>query len=254
MKYTLLDLTQLILSSMDSDEVNSIDDTVESQQVAKVIQTVYYDIVNRANIPQNYTFFQLDASADSSKPVLMTIPSGYQNVNKVKYNKATVDFPQLTMEDVCPLPLEDFLTRMYQYNTTEDNIETFEHTIGTSTVTFVYRNDFAPAYYTAFDDNTIIFDSYDADVDTTLQKSKTLAWGKKNIQFLMIDSYEPELDDKQFALLINEAKSLAFQEAKQTQHPLADRNARRDWVNVQKNKTKIPLQTDLDKLPNFGRR
>jgi len=33
MKYTLLKMVQLILSAMDSDEVNGISDTVESLQV-----------------------------------------------------------------------------------------------------------------------------------------------------------------------------------------------------------------------------
>lgn len=254
MKYTLLDMVQIILSSMDSDEVNSIDDTVESQQVAKVIQTAYYDIINRAHVPQNNTLFQLDASTDSTKPILMYIPSDFRSINILKYNKATVDQPQISMEDITPLPLDDFLNMMYQNNTTEDNIESFSHTIGTSTITFVYRNDLHPHYYSTFDDNTVVFDSYDNTVDATLQKSKTLAWGKKNIQFLLIDSYEPELDDAQFALLLNEAKSLAFQESKQTQHPLADRNSRRGWVDLQKTKTKINLESDLNKLPNFGRR
>lgn len=254
MKYTLLDLTQTVLSSMDSDEVNSIDDTIESQQVAKVIKTVYFDLVNRANVPEQFNVFQLEAYGDSSKPTLMTIPNTFQSIKNLKYNVATIDDTLLRMEDMVALPLADFLTMMYNQNTDENNVSSFSHVVGTSTITFIYRDDTAPKYYTTFDDYTVVFDSYDADVDSTLQKSKTLAYGKKNIPWTMTDTFTPDLDDSQFPILINEAKSLAFQEAKQTPHPLAERNARRGWVSLQKQKQKIVTATDLAKLPDFGRR
>ena len=38
MKRTLLEMTQDILSAIDADEVNSIDDTVEATQVATIIK------------------------------------------------------------------------------------------------------------------------------------------------------------------------------------------------------------------------
>ncbi len=254
MKYTLLDLTQTILSSMDSDEVNSIDDTVESQQIAKIIKTVYFDIVNRANIPEQNTLFQLEASGDATKPVLMTIPDTMQSIKSIKYDISDIDDDHARVSEILPLPLEDFLNMMHSINSTEDIVDTFDHTIGTSTITFTYYTDRAPTYYTSFDDGTVIFDAYDSEVDTTLQSSKTVCFGKKNIPWSMEDTFTPDLDDKEFPLLLNEAKSLAFVEAKQTPHPLADRNARRSWVTVQKQKTKIPLSSDLEKLPNFGRR
>ena len=42
-KLTLLDMVQRTLSSMDSDTVNSFDDTIESEQVAYIIRDVYFD-------------------------------------------------------------------------------------------------------------------------------------------------------------------------------------------------------------------
>ena len=49
MKYTLLEIVQEILSDMDSDEVNSIDDTVESQQVASIVRSAYMAIMSNRN-------------------------------------------------------------------------------------------------------------------------------------------------------------------------------------------------------------
>ena len=43
-KLTVLDMTQKILSSMDSDDVNSISDTEESLQVVDIIEDTYHDM------------------------------------------------------------------------------------------------------------------------------------------------------------------------------------------------------------------
>ena len=75
MRYTLLEMTQLILSAMDSDEVNSISDTTESLQVANMARSVFYDMCVDMNFPCYETLLQLEASGDSAKPVLMTMPS-----------------------------------------------------------------------------------------------------------------------------------------------------------------------------------
>ena len=44
-KLTLLEMTQDIMSDMDSDEINSINDSVEALQVAQIIKTTYYNII-----------------------------------------------------------------------------------------------------------------------------------------------------------------------------------------------------------------
>lgn len=84
-KFTLLQMTQLILNSMSSDEVNSISDTTESLQVANIIQAKYYDMVNRGDLPDDKQLFQLVASGDSTKPTLMTVPAGTSKIKWLKY-------------------------------------------------------------------------------------------------------------------------------------------------------------------------
>lgn len=254
MKYTLLELTQTILSRMDSDEINSINDTVESQQVVKVIRTVFYDILGRSGLPDNKTIVTLDASTDVTKPTLMTLPSTVSNIEWIRYDRATVDEPSVNMAKLYSLPLEDFLDRMYSM-VDNTNTDTFTHTIAGSPVTFVYRNDKAPDYYTTFDDGTVIFDSYDATVDTTLQKVKTLCFGKTVIPFSLSDTFDfPGFEDSQFPLLLSESTALAWAELKQSPNQKAEQSARRNWVSLQKTKNAINLQSDFDKLPYFGRK
>src|SRR5690349_4041219 len=70
-KYTVLQLTQSILSSMNSEEVNSINDTPEALQVANCIKTAYEDIVGPANLIGDFDTFQV---SNATGEVLMTIP------------------------------------------------------------------------------------------------------------------------------------------------------------------------------------
>lgn len=90
MKYTLLDMTQSILSSMSSDEVNSIGDTTESLQVAEIIRQKYFDIINRVPLPDHEQLVQLDASLDDDSPVLMFVPNGIAGLTWLKYYNSNV--------------------------------------------------------------------------------------------------------------------------------------------------------------------
>jgi len=254
MKYTLLEMTQTILSSMDSDEVSSISDTPESLQVATVIRTAYLDLITRANLPEQFSLTTLDASGDNTKPTLMTLPETVDKVEWIRYDKQTVDDPYANMQQVIYLSPDTFLERMYQLDQTATNVGTFDHTLNNDLITFYYEDDIAPCYYTVFDDFTYIFDSYDSAVDTTLQKSKTLVYAKNQVEFSMTDAFIPALDESQFSLLLNEAKSLAWAELKQSVHQKAEVSSRRGWTHLQKEKSNAVKENHFDQLPNFGRR
>ena len=109
-------------------------------------------------------------------------------------------------------------------------------TVGGNQFQIFYRNDRGPTYYTSMDDNTIIFDSYDASVDTTLQGAKTVCWGEVTQPWQMVDAFIPNLEDKQFTLLENEAKKQLFVEAKQSANPVAEMRAHKGWVRARNNK------------------
>lgn len=82
---TLLNMVQNILSAMSSDEVNSIGDTVESMQVAQIIQNKYYDIVARGDLELDEQLFQLTPSNNLSTPTLMYLPTGVSRVSWLQY-------------------------------------------------------------------------------------------------------------------------------------------------------------------------
>ena len=256
MKYTLLELTQAVLSSMDSDEVNSINDTPESQQVVEIIKTVYDDLLTRSDIKVNNTLFNLVASNDVTRPVVMTKPEGINHIHWIKYNRILNTDVDPLWDEMSYMPVSDYMDYIQQLKPSNSNVETFDFIQDGSVFTFAYRNDWSPQYYTSFDDKTIIFDGYDKSVSTTLEASKTLCYGSKVPVFSRTDDFTPELQPHQFALLLNEAKSLAWAELKQIVHAKAEQTARRNWTHIQRARINVPSQVEsnLDRFRSFGRK
>lgn len=260
MKYTLLELTQAVLSSMDSDEVNSISDTPESQQVVTIIKTVYDDLISRGGLVSNKTLFNLVPSSDLLQPIIMSKPQHIDRIEWVKYNVMLSTDIDPVWEQMIYLPPEDFINYTHSYNPSENNVDTYTYNVGDLLFTFTYRTDTAPRYFTSFNDSDVVFDAYDSTIDSTLQGSKTLCYGKTKTNFLEEDDFVPNLQPQQFSLLLNEAKSLAWAELKQIPHGKAEVTARRGWRHLQKTRQTIPEPIirnnshSFDTLPNFGRR
>lgn len=253
--YTLLEYIQDIASAMDSEEVNAYDDSVESLQIAKIIKSVWHGINARANLPEHYQLFELTASGDSTKPTLMTKPSDVNTVEWVQYNIVASGDTDPIFTDMKFLPLDEFLRMQDSLLVSATEVGSWDQTLDSSdSITFIYRNDQPPKYYTTWNDTTFIFDSYDSDVDTTLQKTKTRAYGRKDQTFTMSDAFVPFVDRDMSTLLLNESKVLAFAELKQMSHDVARQWAARGWSGLQKNKRGIDnKQSELDRLPNYGR-
>jgi len=254
MKLTLLDLTQNILSALNSDEVNSIGDTTESQQVADIIRTTYFNMIARTNLPEHKQLIQLTASGDITKPVLMYRPANVSKIDWIKYFK---DDNNTNVSDnfqyVTILPIQQFSDMVNSFNDTETNVANLIFIEGGNNFNFRYKTDRQPCFCTVVQNYFIIFDSYDSTVDNTLQEEKTLCFGQIVPVFSMVDAFIPDLDDQQFPLLLNEAKSLAFFELKQTQNPKAEQESKRQWSRLQKDKSLVDKPSYFNQLPDFGR-
>lgn len=249
MKYSLLELVQNVLSSLDSDEVDSINDTAEARQIAQIVRQCYFNIVARADLPELKNIFSLTASGSSLKPVLMTFPSNVTTMEWIKYNKLTPDLTTETFTYVTKLPLQQFLEMIHSMLESESNVDVMSH----GGFDYLYRNDKNPDFCTVLSDSTVIFDSFLNTMETTLQSSKTLCYGNTVPTFSLLDTYTPSLDDQQFPLLLNEAKSMAMLELKQQPNQSAVQESRRQWRTLQRTKSIDKVPTPFDALPNFGR-
>jgi len=207
-KDTLLEIVQDILSDADGDEVNSVSDTIESDQCARVVRNEFKLIVDEFDIKTQETLVKLTATS-SSTPTQMTRPEGFHSIEKVYYDiRATVGavarFREITFKD----PTAFLETAMAL---TSSDSDVTSQSLGDSGFTLLIKNDKAPSYWTileGYDD--IIFDSYDVALETNLQASKTLVKGVQRPTLALSDSAVPDLPQNLMQLLKNRARSFYF--------------------------------------------
>jgi hypothetical protein len=251
-KMTLLEMVQDILNDMDSDEVNSIDDTLEARQVAQVIRTTYYDLIATRDWPHLNKFIQLESLSDSSKPNYLKIPENVQYVKWIKYDMidpASAN-PKRKLQDIVYKDPEQFVSDISQRNSLESNItEVYDDTVGP----LLIRNDKNAEYYTIVDDEHIIFDSYNSDVESVLQSTKVVAHGVVEPAFNIVDDFTPDLPSKHFPYLLSESKSVSFNVINQAANPKEEQRARRHRTWMARNK-RSQNKGAIAKTPDYGRK
>lgn len=254
MKYTLKEAVDVILSSIDGDEVNDINDTVESAQVALLLKSCYYDLATELNLSEHEGTFELTASGDNTKPTLMTVPSNVVRLDWVKYDNilSTETYPNY--QPVEYIPFGQFLEQQQSLRNETSNVGSMTFTHNGETFEVQYKNNKMPEYFTTVDDNTLLFDSYDSDEDTTLQNTKSMGFGWLYPTFTLSNTFTPDLDPSQFAYWVNKAKFRAFQELKQQSNPEAGREARNQKIITQKHERKVAQLTGLERTKRFGKR
>lgn len=249
MKRTLLDMVIDILNDMDSDEVNSIDDTIESQQVAQIIKSTYYELMSNRNWPHLKGLVTLDSANDVTKPTYLKLPENVKEMVFVMYDKTKKDAGEHIVEPLKYLHPDQFLRQCPQItaNGPDNIIRVQDH----SGVWFTIRTNQAPRYWTSFDDEWIVCDSYNKDVDDTLQSTKTTAQVVRMPTWLMEDNFVPDLPAEAFALLTEEAKSTAFFALKQMANDKAEQKSKRqnEWLSRKAWRAKGGVR-----YQNYGRR
>jgi len=142
---------------------------------------------------------------------------------------------------------EDFMEVVDSRDSSKSNVTVVTDPTG---ISINVMKDKAPEYFTSFDDENLVFDSYDSEVDTTLQNNKTQCHGKRSVAFTLSDSFTPDLPVQMFSYLLAEAKSTSFVTLKQMA------NAKAEQVSVSQ---KRRMSQDAWRVkngihyPNYGR-
>jgi len=236
MKRTLLEMTQSILNDMDSEAVNSINDSVEAQQIASVIEDVYYNIVAARNIPEHQQLLKMTSLSSSVRPTHFQYPTNTREIVSLAYNTDTQG--KINFQEMYFVEPMDFLILM-PYNLSTGVLVVPDVNSNISLTVF---SDRMPTYYTSFDDLHVVLNAYDASIDTTLQESKTRAYGTVYPTFTIADSFVPDLDDTMMPYLLAEAKSTCFSLFKSGSDPKIEQAARRlkSFVQNDMYRTKRP--------------
>lgn len=240
MKMTLLDMTQNILSAMDSDDVNSISDTVESLQVANIVIETYYELYAGLEIPDMEGLIKLDGVGDVTRPTVMKIPDNVKDIKWIRYNGIPIRYQDP----------ETFLTNAYEIS--QDSILIADPSMSAN---FYVKNNEPPTRWTIFDNSYIYFNSYDASEDSTLQQSKTTCWGQFTPNFVLADdSYPPFISVDKYPGLLAEAKATAFTYLKQVSSSKDEQRSRRQRVRQQNDQWRANQNNPTSKGPNYGRK
>lgn len=247
-KMTLLEIVVDILNDLDGDPVNSINDTVEAQQVAQIVKTTFYNIVDGKDYPHKKELFQLTGLSNVNKPTYMQIPSTIEQVEWIKYNNRKVTDTKDRFVDVSYKDPYEFVSLVNSRDSNASNVQVVQDFSG---VTLNILNDKAPQYFTSFDDDYVIFDSFDSAVDNTLQQSKVSSLGKRTITFTISDTFIPDLPVQMFSYLLNESKSTAFLILKQTTNQKAEQHSISQRRRMSQDAWKI---TKGITYPNYGRK
>lgn len=247
MKMSLLEIVVDILNDMDSDLVSSIDDTFESQQVAQIVKSTYYAQMSTRNWPHTRKLVSLQASGTDALPTHTKLASPIKELISVNYNCVKEGETRKRYKPVKYIEPDNFLRITNARNNDEANIDVIVDPTG---IELLIRNDLDPTYLTSFDDDTIVFDSYNKAVDDTIQESKVQAMAYVIPSWQQTDSFIPDLPDEAFTGLLEEAKSRAMFKLKQMVDNKAEQESGRQqrWLSRKAWRVAGGVQYD-----NYGR-
>lgn len=247
-KMTLLDMVQEILSDMNSDNVNSISDTVEAEQVARIIRSTFRNLYNDRVWPHTGALIKLVSMADSNRPTHMKLQEDVEEISWIKYDVREAPSDPIKYRDIPYKTPEEFL----QLVMNRDADDTFAQVVidihGTP---LIIHNNAAPSYWTTFDDEHIVFDSFDNTMDSVLQEGKTQVFGYSEPAFLLEDDFVPDIPLKMFPYFLAECKSVSFLKVKEvfSQKDEQTSNRQKSWLSRRKRHANNGI-----KYPNYGRK
>src|SRR3990167_137743 len=230
---TLLDMVQNIMGAMESDKVNDIASTEESQSVAEVIKETYFDLISSRDWPFLKIYQGLTALGDVSNPTKMRFPTTVNKVYWLKYNKKDVTYLE-------PKEFRDMLDlRTVQASVVDSN-------------GYMLNSD--PVYWTTYDDDYVYFDGYLSTTDSTLQASKSTGYMLTIPTWTLSNTFVPTLPEKMFPTLLADAKSTCFLNFKQISNAKEERKAQRLRVRMQNEAWKNDKgESNYNTNVNYGR-
>ena len=251
-KDTLLEIVQDILSEADGDNINSIGDTVESEQAAAVVQSEFFNIVDQMDLDHHKTVSQLTATSGTT-PAVMTRPEGFYDIAWIQYDKRVTAGADPSFDHVHFMPTEDFVQMVASLTASASNVD--QQTV--NGITFNCYNDRSPTWYTFLSGyDSIIFDAYDSDLETNLQTSKSMAYGVQRPTLTIADATVPDLPQNLMTLLRNRSRAMYWDLYKDGVTKEIDKRQRNSEVRAQRQRH-IAAQNrrkEQRRTPNYGRR
>jgi hypothetical protein len=248
MQMTLLHVVNKFLDYTDNGSVSTIDDTLESQQVASVAEKVFYDLHDDVfSNEMQQELVKLESLADSEKPNYLRLPDGASRIKEsvVMYD-TTTDPTEIIMTEMDYMPPVDFLSWIGKRKVKTTN----QVVVDFSGFKMTIENNKAPEYYTSFDDEHLVFDSYDSSVDSVMQNSKSGILTSNQPTFTVNDTYVIGFPEWFHTTYLNAVIAEASAVLREEPIPMVARQARLGIIKARK---KRRIGTENKHRRNYGR-
>ena len=244
---TVLQIVQSVLASMNGDNVNDINSTREAANVAQIAEDVFNEMIAGREWPHLRKVIALDA-VSATYPNYMQITSvSASKVNWIRYDKRTAAGNAPLYTDIIYCTPKNFLVHVMSRDPADSNVQNVTDYDGK--VLYI-KNDVGPTYWTSFDDQYIVFDSFDSDVDSFLAGNKSLAEVYTIPTFTKSNSHVPDLPDQAFPEYLAEVKSVASYELRQVANEKAEQQSNRQRARNHRKGNRH--QREL-RYPDYGR-
>lgn len=234
--YNNLKTVQHVLGAMESNNVNTVGASIESAEVLRIMEEVFFELMAYGEWPHLEELRQLQSISDSTRPNYLRIPDAVATVKLFKYNMESLEY--LT-------PIE-FMNMSHQRVATLDNVTELS---GLNGVQLLIVNDEHPKYWTSFDDEHIVTDSFDSTAATTLEANKSLIVCKTTPTWEVTDEFIPDMPVEMFPTYLAKVKSRAFLQLKREQSIPDERQAS---VGMSKIRREVSKLNDKDNRSRKG--
>lgn len=248
-KYTMLEMVQRVGRSINADEISTLHETIEADD----IQTILMDMLDDVLIRQDWEFLkdrpvQLAAGADV---ISLAIPATVSKIQKVKYETLSQVGGIPTYRTLAYLPAEQFIDKLQRNNPAEAGVDT----VTVSGVPLYPNNNRAPRFWTSFDELNVYFDSYEATVDASgidATKSAAIVTVYADLTGFDDPNWVAPIPEKMFTLWYQEAVAEASVKLRQFQDPRAERRAKRMFVSNSRDEP-VTKRDDGSQEVHYGR-
>lgn len=244
-KYTLLELVQEVSREIGDKERIGLDEDLRVNDIANICINVLEGICTR----RQWEFLRDRIVVPTATPSKtgVTTPDTVVRVNGVKYKVGT------QYKELCYLLPEDFL-RM-----TDNNVNNTEPVVVAGGGTIYVANNKAPSYYTSFNEEELVFDSYDSTVSAGIVAANVQIWADIQLDTagareagLPVESWTPDIPARLNSLWLWECIEKCYSSIVRVDNQQATREARRQYVKALDNEPKTQ-RDESNRSVNLGR-
>lgn len=229
MAYTLLEMVQRVARKLNSDEVSELDETIESSDIAHEVLDTFEDLMH--NTEWEFLKHQprkLAEKLNGQSVVSLRLPSDVVHIESLMYECQTDATSDRIFREIKYLSPAEFqqmtLGRKLDTNCVEVTVGEFRIRV---------FNDTPPSYFTSFDEKEIVFDSYNAAIDTTgVVATKTAAIAKVVLLGTYSETWSPSVPEFIYNLWYHEAVARCSSCIRGVEDGRSERMARRAMVTA----------------------